>query len=196
MDFNYLLNYLKYSSFIQSGTFLFSLIPIFITLFLKRTALHNCTCKSNCYDYINFAAVSLSVCCALEFLNICLQDVHLFTALNVWMAFNHNVNMFLLSTPPQKIMRAHAHTHTHISLIQYSSFKKWTWNLPGNIGCSIDIGPRGWLRHCATSRKVAISIPDVITGIFQWHNPGRNMALGLTQPLKGIYSWLEKAAGS
>jgi hypothetical protein len=25
---------------------------------------------------------------------------------------------------------------------------------------------RSWLRHCATSRKVAGSIPDVITGIF------------------------------
>ena len=103
MDFNYLLNYLKYSSFIQSGTFLFSLIPIFITLFLKRTALHNCTCKSNCYDYINFAAVSLSVCCALEFLNICLQYVHLLTTLNVWMTFNCNVSMCLLSSYTPKI---------------------------------------------------------------------------------------------
>jgi hypothetical protein len=25
---------------------------------------------------------------------------------------------------------------------------------------------RSWLRHCATSRKVAGSIPDVVTGIF------------------------------
>ena len=41
-----------------------------------------------------------------------------------------------------------------------------------------------WLRHCATSRKVAGSIPDVVTGIFRWHNPsGRTMALGLTQSL-------------
>ena len=38
---------------------------------------------------------------------------------------------------------------------------------------------RCWLRHCATSRKFAGSIPD---GIFHWHNPsGRTMALGLTQ---------------
>ena len=43
---------------------------------------------------------------------------------------------------------------------------------------------RGWLRHCATSLKVAGSIPDGITGIFHWHNPScRTMALGLTQPL-------------
>jgi hypothetical protein len=43
---------------------------------------------------------------------------------------------------------------------------------------------RSWLRHCATSRKVAGSIPDCVTGIFHWHNTsGRSMALGLTQPL-------------
>ena len=43
---------------------------------------------------------------------------------------------------------------------------------------------RSWLRHCATSRKVAGSIPDGVIGFFHWHNPsGRAMALGLTQPL-------------
>ena len=41
---------------------------------------------------------------------------------------------------------------------------------------------RCWLRHCATSRKVAGSIPDSIIGIFHWHNPsGRTVALGSTQ---------------
>jgi hypothetical protein len=40
------------------------------------------------------------------------------------------------------------------------------------------------LRHCATNRKLAGSIPDGIIGIFHWHNPsGRTMALGSTQPL-------------
>ena len=40
------------------------------------------------------------------------------------------------------------------------------------------------LRHCVTSRKVAGSIPDGVTGIFHWHNPsGRTVALGSTQPL-------------
>jgi hypothetical protein len=40
------------------------------------------------------------------------------------------------------------------------------------------------LRHCATNRKVAGSIPDYVIGIFHWHNPsGRTMALGSTQPL-------------
>ena len=43
---------------------------------------------------------------------------------------------------------------------------------------------RSWLRHCATSRKVAGSVAEGVTGIFHWHNPsGRTMALGLTQPL-------------
>jgi hypothetical protein len=43
---------------------------------------------------------------------------------------------------------------------------------------------RSWLRHCATNRKVAGSIPDGVTGIFQWLNPsGRIVALGSTQPL-------------
>ena len=42
---------------------------------------------------------------------------------------------------------------------------------------------RSWLRHCATSRKVAVSFPDGVSGIFHWHNPsGRNMGVGLTQP--------------
>ena len=40
-----------------------------------------------------------------------------------------------------------------------------------------------WLRRCATNRKVAGSIPDVI-GIFHSHNPSdRTMALGSTQTL-------------
>ena len=43
---------------------------------------------------------------------------------------------------------------------------------------------RSWLRHCATSRKVAGSIPDGVTGIFYWHNPyGRSMTLGLIHHL-------------
>jgi hypothetical protein len=43
---------------------------------------------------------------------------------------------------------------------------------------------RSWLRHCATSQKVAGSIPEGVIGIFRLHNPsGRTMALGLTQPL-------------
>jgi hypothetical protein len=38
------------------------------------------------------------------------------------------------------------------------------------------------LRYCSTSRKVAGSIPDGVTGIFHWRSTsGRTMALGLIQ---------------
>jgi len=60
---------------------------------------------------------------------------------------------------------------------------------------------RRWLRHCAKSRKVAGSIPDVVIGIFHGHIPsGRSMVMGLTQPLTEIstrnISWGVKAAGA
>jgi hypothetical protein len=43
---------------------------------------------------------------------------------------------------------------------------------------------RSWLRHCATSRTVAGSIPDGVIVNFHWYNPSaRTMALGSTQPL-------------
>jgi hypothetical protein len=46
-----------------------------------------------------------------------------------------------------------------------------------------------WLRHYATNRQAAGSIPDGVIGIFQGHNPaGRTMALGSTQPLTEISS--------
>jgi len=51
----------------------------------------------------------------------------------------------------------------------------------------LHIGDMRWrscLRHCATSRKVAGSIPYGVIGILYWHNPsGRTMTLGFTQPL-------------
>ena len=57
-----------------------------------------------------------------------------------------------------------------------------------------------WLRQCATSRKVAGSIPDGVIGIFHRHNPsGRTTALGLIQPITEMstrnISWGVKAAG-
>jgi hypothetical protein len=60
---------------------------------------------------------------------------------------------------------------------------------------------RSWLKHCATSRKIAGPIPDGVIGIFHLNNPsGRTMALGVTQPLtemtiRNISSGL-KAAGA
>ena len=82
-----------------------------------------------------------------------------------------------------------------ITSIKYSIFKldkshwqRGTWR-------------RSRSKHCATSRKVAGSIPDVVTGIFHWHNPSsRTMALELTQPLTEMSTrnifWGVKAAGA
>jgi hypothetical protein len=42
-----------------------------------------------------------------------------------------------------------------------------------------------WLRHYATSRKVAGSVPDEVTAFFNWRNPSSyTMALGSNQTLK------------
>jgi hypothetical protein len=67
-----------------------------------------------------------------------------------------------------------------------------------------------WFKYVAVAQLVvalrynpeaAGSIPDGVTGIFQWHNPsGRTMALGSTQPLTEMstrnISWGAKAAGA
>jgi hypothetical protein len=60
---------------------------------------------------------------------------------------------------------------------------------------------RSWLRHCATNRQVAVSIPDGVSGFFHWYNPvGRTMDLGSTQPLTEMstknISWGVNAAGA
>jgi len=76
----------------------------------------------------------------------------------------------------------------HAQLIQYPfSMRGTRW--------------RSRLRHCATSRKAAGSIPDGVIGIFHWHNPsGSTMALGSTQPLTEMStrnnSWGVKSAGA
>jgi hypothetical protein len=59
---------------------------------------------------------------------------------------------------------------------------------------------RTWLRHCATSRKVAGSIPDGVIAIFHWFwHTDRSVALGSTQCLTEMnnrdISWWVKAAG-
>jgi len=41
-----------------------------------------------------------------------------------------------------------------------------------------------WLRCCVTNRKVAVSIPGGVIGIFHLNNPSdHTMVLGSTQPL-------------
>ena len=58
-----------------------------------------------------------------------------------------------------------------------------------------------WLKHCATSRNGAGSIPEVVFEIFHRHNPsGRTVELGFTQALRemstDIISSAVKAAGA
>ena len=67
--------------------------------------------------------------------------------------------------------------------------------------CTHHGGERSWLRNCATSRKVAGSIPDSVFRIFHRHNPsGRTMVLRSTQPLTEMstrsISWRLKTAGA
>jgi len=46
------------------------------------------------------------------------------------------------------------------------------------------------MRHCATSREVASSIPDGVIGIFHLYSPsGGNMALGSTQTVTEMSIW-------
>jgi hypothetical protein len=72
------------------------------------------------------------------------------------------------------------------SIGSFSYFKE-TLSNGGVSGGAVGWGGtrrRSWLRHYATYRKVAGSIPDGVIGIFLWHNPsGRTMAQGSTQPL-------------
>jgi hypothetical protein len=64
---------------------------------------------------------------------------------------------------------------------------------------SMDTRWCSWSKHCATSREVAGSLPNGVTGIFHWHNPsGRTTALGSMQHLKEmntrkIYWWVKSA---
>jgi hypothetical protein len=58
-----------------------------------------------------------------------------------------------------------------------------------------------WLRHCATNRKFAGSIPDGVIGTFQWHNPsGRSNGDGVDSASNRNeyqeYSLWVKAAGA
>jgi hypothetical protein len=83
-------------------------------------------------------------------------------------------------------------------LVEYSQYRRQI------INSSIIVRGTRWhssFRHSATSRKVASSIPDGVTGMFHWHNPsGPTMTLGLTQPLtemsKGIAIPLQAWIGS
>jgi hypothetical protein len=71
------------------------------------------------------------------------------------------------------------------------------------LGCVCEWGTpwRSYLRHCANSWKVAVSIADGTIGIFHWHNnSSRTTALVSTQPLTEMSTrntyWGVKAAGA
>jgi len=68
------------------------------------------------------------------------------------------------------------------------------------LSCLMSSLWRSRLRHCATSQKVAGSIPDGVIGIFHRRvHSSHTMALGLTQPLTEMstrnISWRVKVVG-
>ena len=84
-----------------------------------------------------------------------------------------------------------------IVYLGWNVFTIYLWYLPTRLWAT---RWRSWLRHCATGRKVAGSIPDGVVGIFHWNNPsGRTVALGSTQPLTEMstrnISWGVKVDG-
>jgi hypothetical protein len=97
-------------------------------------------------------------------------------------------------TPPSTYTHTHTHTHTFISctgtillscrIPNAKEIKNSVFCLCATIKSTGSTQWRSWFRHCATSWKVAGSIPDHIVEIFHWHNPsGRIMTLEYTQPL-------------
>jgi len=52
---------------------------------------------------------------------------------------------------------------------------------------------RSWLRHCATSRKVAGSIPNGSIGIFHWHNTSSRAMVDSEMRTRNIYCELKEA---
>ena len=87
----------------------------------------------------------------------------------------------------REIMAVCSEIHTeHINTLCGQNVELLNVKLAVHIVTTVQWGTRwrSWLRHCATSRKVAGSIRDGVTGIFLRNNPsGRTMALGLTLPL-------------
>jgi len=109
--------------------------------------------------------------------------------LGIWsleerIAWSQNFNNMLKSTPKE-----HSRSRFNPIYIQKSYSFKILINAVFLPKIILAGGTRWhrWLRHCATSRKVAVSIPDGVIGIFQLHNPsGCTMVLGSTQTLTEI----------
>ena len=76
--------------------------------------------------------------------------------------------------------------HSQTLLLSEDFDEQWEDRSKFIINCGVS-RCRSLLRHCATNRKVAGSIPDGSIGVFRWLNPsGRTTTLGLSQPLTQI----------
>jgi hypothetical protein len=75
-------------------------------------------------------------------------------------------------------------SHFIVTLLCVMHIDKTAVTVFGGIKFTLGLRWPSWLRHRATSREVAGSIPNYVIVNFHWHNPsGRTMALGSTQPL-------------
>jgi hypothetical protein len=84
---------------------------------------------------------------------------------------NNNNNNFKFIFKSYVIFRASLAVH-------YNCLERW------NRNCFRTLWQRSWLKHYATSRKVAGSSPGEMIFFFNLPNPfRRTVALGLTQPL-------------
>ena len=81
----------------------------------------------------------------------------------------HNPTKRRTPTPPSSGVREPVSEligHT-LSVIQYNNKSyRVLLNYSYEGSTATKMGARGWLRHCATSRKVAGSIPGGVIGIF------------------------------
>ena len=77
-------------------------------------------------------------------------------------------------------------TTMHCNCEPWTGLFKPTTSEHGGSSSAVD-----W--DCATSRKVAGSIPDIVIGVSHGRNPsGRSVALGSTQPLTGMSKGIGK----
>jgi hypothetical protein len=85
---------------------------------------------------------------------------------------------------PWRTGRVPWHNLSEKAMQAYPKLESLSLHLSLPAGTRLGRAVAWWLKHSATNRQVAVSIPDGVIGIFEWHNPfGRTMALGSTQPL-------------
>ena len=79
--------------------------------------------------------------------------------------FNQDININSFTVLNSKIysLNVYAFIYSFVSLLTEVGFTEVKMNTHFTWGTRW----HSWLRHCATNRKVAGSIPDGVTGIFQ-----------------------------